>query len=34
MEGYRVVKIDTVVNDIDIFITCTGNKDIIMAENM
>tara|TARA_B110000503_G_C6823349_1_gene279811 strand:+ start:193 stop:342 length:150 start_codon:yes stop_codon:yes gene_type:complete len=34
MEGYKVVKMDTVVKDIDIFITCTGNKDIIMADNM
>jgi len=34
MEGYKVVKMDSVVEEIDIFITATGNKDIIMASNM
>ena len=34
MEGYRVVTMDQVVHEIDIFVTATGNKDIIMAENM
>jgi len=34
MEGYKVVKLDSVVEDIDIFITATGNKDIIMASSM
>jgi adenosylhomocysteinase len=34
MEGYRVVKIDSVVHEIDVFITATGNKNIIMAKHM
>ena len=34
MEGYRVVKLDSVVREIDIFVTATGNKNIIMAEDM
>lgn len=34
MEGYSVVKLETVVSEGDIFITATGNKDIIMAEDM
>jgi len=34
MEGYKVVKLDSVIEDIDIFITATGNKDIIMASSM
>lgn len=34
MEGYRVVTLDQVVHEIDIFVTATGNKDIIMAESM
>lgn len=34
MEGYEVVKLETIVSKGDIFITCTGNKNIIMAEHM
>ena len=34
MEGYQVVKLETVVAKADIFITATGNKDIIMAADM
>ncbi len=34
MEGYHVVRLESVVQDADIFITCTGNKDIIMAHHM
>merc|ERR1719223_1046555 len=34
MEGFPVVKLETVVGVADIFITTTGNKDIIMAHNM
>lgn len=34
MEGYRVVKLSTVVSEADIFITATGNKGIIMYEDM
>ena len=34
MEGFRVVRIETVVHEIDIFISATGNKDIILLEHM
>merc|ERR1712124_52550 len=34
MEGYEVTTIDDVVGEIDIFITATGNKDIIMVKHM
>jgi adenosylhomocysteinase len=34
MEGYQVLTLDDVVSTADIFITATGNKDIITAEHM
>ncbi|MFZ4518181.1 MAG: adenosylhomocysteinase [Microthrixaceae bacterium] len=34
MEGYQVVRLEDVVSTADIFITTTGNKDIITAEHM
>ena len=34
MEGYEVVRLDDVVDSADIFITATGNKDVISAEQM
>ena len=34
MEGYHVVTVEDVVKDADIFITTTGNKDIIVASHM
>ncbi len=34
MEGYQVVTLEDVVETADIFITTTGNKDIITAEHM
>merc|ERR1711966_293052 len=34
MEGFRVVKLETVVHEVDIFISATGNKDIIRVEHM
>jgi adenosylhomocysteinase len=34
MEGYEVKKLESVVADADIFITTTGNFDIITAEHM
>lgn len=34
MEGIDVVRLNDVVGDVDIFITATGNKDIIMASHM
>ena len=34
MQGYQVVTLDEVVSTADVFITTTGNKDIILAEDM
>jgi adenosylhomocysteinase len=34
MNGYQVARLEDVVETADIFITATGNKDIIMAEDM
>ncbi|MDQ3934533.1 MAG: adenosylhomocysteinase [Actinomycetota bacterium] len=34
MEGYEVVTLDDVVETADIFVTATGNKDIITADHM
>ena len=34
MEGFRVKRLSTVLSEIDIFVTATGNRDIIMAEDM
>ncbi len=34
MEGYQVVRLEDVVETADIFITTTGNRDIITAEHM
>lgn len=34
MEGYRVVRLEDVVEQADIFVTTTGNKDIIRHEHM
>jgi adenosylhomocysteinase len=34
MEGYQVVTLDDVIGSADIFITATGNKDIITAKHM
>jgi len=34
MEGYRVVRLSSVVKEADIFVTATGNKDIITAADM
>merc|ERR1712072_1490373 len=34
MEGYQVATIEDVVDQVDIFITTTGNKDIIMVKHM
>ncbi|MFK4687383.1 adenosylhomocysteinase [Streptomyces pristinaespiralis] len=34
MDGYQVTTLDEVVESADIFITTTGNKDIIMASDM
>ena len=34
MQGYQVVRIEDIVSEIDIFVTATGNKDIIRYEHM
>lgn len=34
MEGFSVVRLETMVSHADVFITATGNKNIIMAEHM
>ena len=34
MEGYQVSPLEDVIGSIDIFVTTTGNKDIIMAADM
>jgi adenosylhomocysteinase len=34
MQGYQVVTLEDVISSADVFITTTGNKDIIMAEDM
>jgi adenosylhomocysteinase len=34
MEGYEVKRIESVLSTADIYITCTGNKGIIMASHM
>jgi adenosylhomocysteinase len=34
MEGYEVTTVEDVVSEVDIFITTTGNKDIITAAHM
>jgi len=34
MDGYQVVRLDDVVEDVDIFVTATGNRDIITAAHM
>jgi adenosylhomocysteinase len=34
MDGFQVTTLDEVVGIGDIFVTCTGNRDIIMAEHM
>jgi adenosylhomocysteinase len=34
MDGYQVARLEEVVGDVDIFVTATGNKDIITADHM
>jgi adenosylhomocysteinase len=34
MEGYRVVTLESVVSELDIVITATGNKDIVTIDHM
>ena len=34
MQGYEIKRLDDIVGEADIFVTATGNKDIITAEHM
>ncbi len=34
MEGYQVVRLEDVVSEADIFVTSTGNRDVILLEQM
>merc|ERR1712000_229423 len=34
MEGFQVVTLESVVGEVDIFVSCTGNYDIITLEHM
>ena len=34
MDGFEVVRLEDVVDEMDIFVTATGNKDIITVDNM
>lgn len=34
MDGYRVVRINEVIRNVDIVITATGNKNVITREHM
>src|ERR1700723_3654100 len=34
MDGYQVARLEDVLGEADIFVTATGNKDIIMADHM
>jgi len=34
MEGFSVVKLESIVKDVDIVVTATGNKDIVMVKHM
>ena len=34
MDGFRVVKLNEVVKNVDIVITCTGNKNVVTREHM
>jgi adenosylhomocysteinase len=34
MEGFSVVRLENVISDLDIIVTATGNKDIVMVKDM
>lgn len=34
MDGFRVVKLNEVIRNVDIVITCTGNKNVVTREHM
>ncbi|KAI9516883.1 putative adenosylhomocysteinase 3, partial [Dissostichus eleginoides] len=32
MDGFRLVKLNEVIRQVDIVITCTGNKNVVVRE--
>lgn len=34
MDGFRVVKLNEVIRNVDVVITCTGNKNVVVREHM
>ena len=34
MDGFRVVKLDEVVRNVDVLITCTGNKNVVTRQHL
>jgi adenosylhomocysteinase len=34
MEGYQVVRVEDVVGSADVFVTCTGNLDVLTVDHM
>jgi len=34
MQGYTVCPVEDIIDKIDVFVTATGNKDIILVEHM
>ncbi|HEX3979088.1 MAG TPA: adenosylhomocysteinase [Solirubrobacteraceae bacterium] len=34
MDGYQVARLEDVISEVDIFVTATGNKDVITAKHM
>ncbi|XP_026871641.1 adenosylhomocysteinase like 2b isoform X1 [Electrophorus electricus] len=34
MDGFRLVKLNEVIRQVDIVITCTGNKNVVVRENL
>lgn len=34
MAGYSVVRVEDVLQEAEVYVTCTGNKQIITAEHM
>lgn len=34
MDGFRVVKLNEVIRQVDVVITCTGNKNVVTREHL
>ncbi len=34
MEGFSVVRLETIIKEVDIIVTCTGDRDIVMINHM